>query len=182
MVWSLNPLKRRGNTGSWLSTIVSLDAKSSRTGCHTATGRMPLISEMFTNRRHGPSNLLPHSSSEAADCHSFKCMQAALKSTVGMYEGLYTKPTPTRGSCVSYSIPVVTAIARALKDTAVSGASTRLGPFGLASQYRRLCKEMVQSTSCSKGLVKPREPKYASIISVCSVTVGAHRYSRSQTP
>ena len=75
-VWSLNPLRERGDTGSSPPpTIVSLDAKSSKMGCQTATGRMPLISDShLTNRRRGPSNLLSDSSSEAAECHSFKCM------------------------------------------------------------------------------------------------------------
>ena len=72
-VWSLKPLKERGDIGSPMSPMVSLDATSNKTGCCTTAGITSLISEMFTNRRHDAVHLSSDSSSEPAECHTFNC-------------------------------------------------------------------------------------------------------------
>ena len=59
----------------------------------------------------------------------------------------------------------------------VHQASTKVGPFGLNSQSRRLCRGTVWSISCSNGLVKPRAPRYTPVQLVCSMTVEGVRYS-----
>ena len=82
-----------------------------------------------------------------------------------------------RGGSSAYSIFLVTANTRAFSGATATEASTRLGPFGLDSQSRRLCRGTVQSTSCSTGSVKPRVPRYDAIRLVCSVTEGGVRYS-----
>ena len=74
VVWSLKPRKERGDTGSPVPPIASLDVKSNKMGCHTATGMTSLISEMFMNRRCGSSNRFSDSSLEAAECHTFRFM------------------------------------------------------------------------------------------------------------
>ena len=90
---------------------------------------------------------------------------------------LVHEATPTRGGSPSYSILLVTAMARALKGAAVTEVSTKLGPCGSDSQSRRLCRGMVWSISCSNGLVKPRAPRYTPNQSSCSVTLRGVRYS-----
>ena len=67
MVWSLKPLKERGDMGSPVSSMASLDATSNKTGCCTTS----LISEMFTNRRRDAVNLSSDSSLEPMECHTF---------------------------------------------------------------------------------------------------------------
>ena len=73
-VWSLKPLKKKGDIGSPVSSTASLDITSNKMGCCTTTGITSLISEMLTNRRCDAVNLSPNSLSEPAECHTFKCM------------------------------------------------------------------------------------------------------------
>ena len=76
-----------------------------------------------------------------------------------MYGALYTKPNPTLGESGSYRASGVTKMARAVNESGMGVASTRLGPFDMVSQSRMLSFEAVLSISSSTGTVKPKAPK-----------------------
>ena len=76
-----------------------------------------------------------------------------------MYGALYTKPSPTLGQSESYKASGVTKMAKAVNESRMGTASTRLGPFDMVSQSRTLSLEAVLSVSSSTGTVKPKAPK-----------------------
>ena len=60
-------------------------------------------------------------------------------------------------------------------------ASTKLGPFGFERHSRRLFSSTAQSTSFTRGLVKPSALRYTADELVCSSNEGGVRYSWSWT-
>ena len=70
---------------------------------------------------------------------------------------------------------------QSFSGTVAMVASTKLGPFGFESHSRRLRSGTAQSTSFSKGLVKPSAPRYTADESVCSSNEGGVRYSWFRT-